>query len=128
MKQKTTNKHLDELENELLNHSVKIPIELNKTWIGEFPDEAAVYIFREKDKICYVGKTGSLRGRMKDVLNTKNHTIRRNLGHFHFADHAYFEKATSKKGFHADIEVLLGEIITKNSFYGKMLPLTFFIN
>ncbi|MNS52384.1 hypothetical protein D3C72_850970 [compost metagenome] len=107
------NEYLDKLEHQLLNQSEEIPIELTRAWAGQFPDAAAVYIFREGDMICYVGETGSLRGRMTDILNTKNHTLRRNLGSSHFAQHLSYEKASSHKSFHADIELLLNEVITK---------------
>lgn len=114
MARETVYKYLDELEDKLLNHSEQIPIELTRAWAGQFPNEAAVYIFREDDMVCYVGETGSLRGRMNDILNTKNHTVRRNLGSSHFAEHPNFEKASSRKSFHDEIEALLNEVITKH--------------
>ena len=114
MTKEDINQYLSMLEDELLNNSEQIPIELSRTWAGQFPDEAAVYIFREDDIICYVGETGSLKGRMNDILNTKNHTVRRNLGSSHFAKHPNFEKASSRKNFPDDIEVLLNDVITKH--------------
>ncbi|MGJ7033717.1 hypothetical protein [Niabella hirudinis] len=114
MTKEAINQYLDKLEGKLLNCSAQIPIELSRAWTGQFPDEAAVYIFREDDAICYVGETGSLRGRMNDILNTKNHTVRRNLGNLHFSEHPNFEKASSSKSFHDDIEALLNERITKH--------------
>lgn len=114
MTKEEIDQYLGELEDKLLNHSEQIPIELTRAWAGHFHDEAAVYIFREDDVICYVGETGSLRGRMNDILNTKNHTVRRNLGSAHFAKHPNFEKASSRRSFHDEIELLLNDVITKH--------------
>lgn len=51
---------------------------------------------------------------MTDVLNTKNHTIRRNIGSTRFSEHPGFESASAFKSFPADIEVLLNEVIAKH--------------
>lgn len=50
---------------------------------------------------------------MNDLRNTKNHSLRRNLGFNHFSKHKEFFKATAKKSFHADLELLLRELIEK---------------
>ncbi len=99
------------LENELLNNSEQKKIELSRNWANSFPNHAAVYLFRENGKICYVGETGSIKGRMNDILNTKNHTLRRNLGNHYFAELPNYEKPSSKKSFSDEIEVLLNEKI-----------------
>jgi len=99
--------YLFKLEQKLLIESEKITIELTRNWAKSFPTESAVYLFREDDVVRYVGETGSLRGRMKDILNTKNHTLRRNIGNFYYSDFPSFEKASSQKNFPIDIEKLL---------------------
>ncbi|OPC25366.1 hypothetical protein BAX95_00185 [Elizabethkingia meningoseptica] len=103
--------YLIKLENELLNNSEKKKIELSRSWANSFPNEAAVYIFREDGEICYVGETGSIQGRMNDILNTKNHTLRRNLGNHYFSELPNYEKPSSRKGFCEEIEILLNEKI-----------------
>ena len=100
-------KYLLELEYKLLNESEKLEVSLTRDWANSFPIESAVYLFRENDNVCYIGETGSLRGRMADVLNTKNHTLRRNVGNKHYSSFPNYEKASSKKGFSFDIEELL---------------------
>lgn len=55
MTKEDINQYLSMLEDELLNNSEQIPIKLSRSWAGQFPDEAAVYIFREDDMFCYVG-------------------------------------------------------------------------
>ena len=90
-------KYLEVIENKLLFESERHTIILNRIWANSFPNESAVYLFRENDEICYVGETGSLKGRMNDILNTKNHTIRRNFGNAHFSEFANYEKPNSSK-------------------------------
>src|SRR5690606_32918493 len=102
-------KYLAELENELLYKSERFPIIISREWVKKFPVEAAVYLFREEGNICYVGETGNLRGRMGDILNTYHHTLRRNLGHHNFSDHPLYEKASSRKKYNPEIEILLNE-------------------
>ncbi|MDE5487300.1 hypothetical protein [Elizabethkingia meningoseptica] len=103
--------YLVKFENELLNNSEKKKIELSRSWANSFPNEAAVYIFREDGEICYVGETGSIQGRMNDILNTKNHTLRRNLGNHYFSELPNYEKPSSRKGFCEEIENLLNKKI-----------------
>lgn len=102
---------LVKLENELLNHSEQKKIELSINWANSFPNDAAVYLFRENGEICYVGETGSIKGRMNDILNTKNHTLRRNLGNQHFAELPNYDKQSSRKSFCDEIEILLNKKI-----------------
>lgn len=105
--------YLLKLEHNLLIESKREIIELTREWAANFPDSAAVYLFRENGEVCYVGETGSLRGRMNDILNTKNHTARRNLGNTHFSYLPTYEKASSSKSFADDIEEMLNDWIKK---------------
>ncbi|HET8572278.1 MAG TPA: hypothetical protein VFL76_00275 [Edaphocola sp.] len=66
------NQYLNKLEDKLLNHSAEIPIELNNAWANQFPNETAVYIFREDDAIVYVGETGNLKEKMIELVNNQN--------------------------------------------------------
>jgi len=99
------------LEDRLLNQAEQTPVELTSAWVSQFPDKAAVYILREDGEVVYAGETGSLKGRMNDLLTTQNHTLRRNLGKAHFAAHPNFEKASSSKPFPNEIESLLNDLI-----------------
>lgn len=104
-------KYLFELENNLLNKSEQFNIKITRDWVKQFPEEAAVYLFREVGKICYIGETGNLKGRMGDILSTYHHTLRRNLGQHYFANHPLYEKASSRKKYAPEIELLLNERI-----------------
>jgi len=106
--------YLTRIENDLLNHAERIPIELSRDWANAFPNESAVYLLREDGEVCYVGETGSIKGRMNDILNTKNHTLRRNLGSHYFSEFPNYEKPSSRKGFCEEIETLLDEKIITN--------------
>jgi len=106
--------YLVKLEHKLLIESERHSIELTREWAKSFPNESAVYLFREEGEVCYVGETGSLRGRMTDILNTKNHTIRRNLGNSHYSEFPNYEKPSSRKGFSNDIENILNDRIEKH--------------
>ncbi|WKW45499.1 hypothetical protein P3875_06820 [Myroides sp. JBRI-B21084] len=106
--------YLVKLEHKLLIESEQHSIELTREWAKSFPNESAVYLFREEGEICYVGETGSLRGRMTDILNTKNHTVRRNLGKSHYSEFPSYEEPSSRKGFSDDIEIMLNDRIQKH--------------
>ncbi|WP_196887902.1 GIY-YIG nuclease family protein [Aureivirga sp. CE67] len=103
--------YLLKLEQSLLIESERHSIDLTRNWAKSFPNESAVYLFREDGEICYVGETGSIRGRMSDILNTKNHSVRRNLGNTHYTTEPDYEKASSKKSFSGNIEQMLNERI-----------------
>ena len=104
--------YLTGLEDKLLN-SERIEIEFSRKWANSFPIGSAVYIFRRGNDVVYVGETGSLKGRMQDILNTKHHTLRRNFGNHYFCDHPLYEKPSSKKSFCTELEVLLNQNMTK---------------
>ncbi len=106
--------YLLKLEHKLLIESERMTIELTRDWANSFPNQSAVYLFREEGQICYVGESGSIRGRMNDILNTKNHTVRRNLGTNHYSEHPDYEKATSSRSFTAEIEIMLNNRIQKH--------------
>jgi len=95
--------YLNSLANNLCE-AKKINIELNRKWSNNFPNEAGVYIFIEEDKIVYVGETISIKKRMKNVLDTRHHTIRRKIGQFNFSNKTGYVKASSKLKFNSAIE------------------------
>lgn len=116
--------YLLKLEHKLLFESDKIQVQLTRDWTKQFPLEAGVYIFREDGEICYVGETGSLKGRMTDILNTQNHTIRRNIGEVNFSNVPNYQKASSKKKFPENIEKLVDEWMeTKMTLTTLTIPL-----
>jgi len=109
-------------EKKILNKDNFKVVKLTRDWTREFPREAGVYVVFESGQICYVGETGSLRGRMADMLNTANHVIRRNIGHDKYTAHPKFERASSRQRFHLDIEKLI-ENELKNNFHISYLAI-----
>ncbi|WP_442267644.1 GIY-YIG nuclease family protein [Tenacibaculum sp. ZS6-P6] len=114
MKSDQIEEYLSDLEDKLLNKSKHFRIRITRDWTKQFPKQAAVYLFRENGKVCYIGETGNFYGRMGDILNTYHHTLRRNLGHYHFKNHPLYEKASSRKKYAPEIELLLNELIETN--------------
>lgn len=81
-----------------------------------FPNEPGVYCIFLKDELVYVGESGDLRGRMKDLCQTRNHTFRRSYGKHLFKDRAGFIPATNKKCFDAPLETELNQHMSRDIF------------
>lgn len=76
--------HLEDMENKLIKNENKKRVELSSDWIKGFPDEPGIYVAFEDDKVVYVGETGKIRGRMRDLRDSRNHNLRRNIGKHNF--------------------------------------------
>lgn len=109
-----TKKYLQLMFEDLLNNSVGHKIELKRAWASDFPAFPGVYIFKDNSKIIYVGETVNLRGRMKDMIDTRNHVLRRNIGNELYRGVEGFEPATARKKFNEVIEDMLNKHITRN--------------
>jgi excinuclease UvrABC nuclease subunit len=104
--------HLDYLVDCLINKE-RLTITLNRAWSRDFFDGPGVYVFFEKNNIVYVGETTSIKERMRDVLDTRHHTLRRKIGAFNFSEVPGFKKANSKAKFITQIEDLVSEWMNK---------------
>lgn len=107
MKAPEVAKQLDYYEQALLTKEGRDKVLLTLDWRKKFPREAGVYAFFKGGEIVYVGETGSIQGRMNDMRNSLNHTLRRNVGAREFCDVPGFEKATSRKKFPPHIEEMV---------------------
>lgn len=85
-----------------------------RDWAKRFPSGPGVYLFLDKGVPVYAGETGSLRGRMLDVLDTRNHGFRRKLGARHFGDHPGYRAASASMRFPDDIEDLLVDYLDEH--------------
>lgn len=103
MSNKKQNEYLAYAMKNLVN-AKKSNAELSKEWAKKFPNEPGVYVFFEKSELVYVGETKSIRERMKDMLHTQHHSLRRKVGALNFSDHKGYQKATSMKKFIPAIE------------------------
>lgn len=87
---------------------------LTREWAKQFDKLKGVYFIFENSELKYVGETGSLNGRMADLLNTKNHTLRRSIGERLFSKEKGYQKASSKQSLIPKIEKKLNEYIEAN--------------
>lgn len=77
----------------------------------------------ENGKLVYVGESGSLSGRVMDMLDSRNHTVRRALGELRFKDTPGYKKATSSIKHPEHIEEMVQE--TMKSLKISVLPIPF---
>lgn len=106
--------YLQSLKHSLLDPDNWRPITLTREWVELAPDEAGVYVLKHMGELVYVGETGNLRGRMQDLLNSRQHSVRRTLGKKLFSDHEGFAPATERVKFPDHIETLLNSHFTTN--------------
>lgn len=95
---------------------------LTRDWVKTFPTSPGVYCFFKNGKLRYVGESGKLSARMADMLNTKNHNLRRLIGEDEFSNLPGYEKANSKKSFIPKIENLLNNLLLQH-FTVSCLPI-----
>jgi hypothetical protein len=77
---------------------------LTRRSYSSLPSIAGLYAIYEHDSLIYVGETGCLSERLRDIFQTRNHSFRRKLGKKLFASEPGFVAATSKQCFAPDIE------------------------
>lgn len=87
----------------------KVSIELTLEWSKKAPNEPGVYIVFEEENIMYVGETGLLRGRMKDIRDSRNHTLRRKIGEALFSNSSNYQKGTCKKKHDDETEIRINQ-------------------
>ena len=109
-----TEKYLQALFDAFLVQCKSQKIELTRAWAAQFASVPGVYIFKNKNDLIYVGETGNLKGRMTDMIDTRNHTLRRNIGNKLYVDVEGFVKATSRRKFIDVIENMLNTHIVEN--------------
>ena len=61
------------------------------------PKEPGVYCIFRAGKPIYVGESGDLSARMKDLFRTVNHSFRRSLGTHLYAQRPIFVEASSRE-------------------------------
>lgn len=97
----------------LINEAKKHPVSLNRAWASKFPDTAGVYAILFNGDIVYVGETGKICARLCDLIDTRNHTLRRSLGKGLFSEREGYQDASAKKKFPEHIESLVNSVLTK---------------
>jgi hypothetical protein len=84
-----------------------------KIWLEQFPSNPGVYCIFEGKALIYAGETGSLKGRMRDLLDTRNHTFRREIGKAKFGARLDYRPASSKVKVPDEIERLLTDFMLR---------------
>lgn len=110
---KSTQQHFNNFSKKLICKKTKERISLTRNWVEQFPKEAGVYVLFEKNKLVYVGETSSIKERMTDFLNTRNHTVRRKVGAFNFSEIKGYHPASSRIKFPDHIEKLVIDWLEK---------------
>jgi hypothetical protein len=105
--------YLTKLENELLNGNWRM-VENSISWAEQFISEAGVYAIKEEGIICYVGESGNIKKRILDLLDTRNHSLRRTIGSAKFAGQEGYEMATPSRKFPPQFEEELNRIFEDN--------------
>jgi hypothetical protein len=111
---KTIDSYFKAIFVELSKSGNKRNVVLTRTWSKQFDKMRGVYFIFENNELKYVGETGSLNGRMTDLLNTKNHTLRRSIGERNFSKEKGYLKANSKLSYVPTIEKKLNEYMEAN--------------
>src|SRR4051812_35512834 len=85
-------------EQHLINRpELRWRFENSDAWHLHFPKAPGVYVIFIGGKVVYVGESGSLRARMKDLRETRNHTFRRSHGKALFSERPSFVAAASNR-------------------------------
>lgn len=114
---------LERIENILFNPTNWQPMELTRSWAKSFSTDAGVYMLFEQDKLVYVGETGSITGRVTDMLNSRHHTVRRALGEKRLKTVSGYQKATSSINYPVHIEEMVQKILS--CFKISVMPIAF---
>lgn len=69
-----------------------------------YPKGAGVYCIFCDGTPIYVGESGDLPARMKDLFRTVNHSFRRSLGTYLYAQRSNFVEGSSSKKFPSELE------------------------
>lgn len=111
IKQEVMERYFSSFCNHLEKKSNAREIELTRVWVNKIPKKSGVYLVFDEAKIIYVGESGNLSGRMTDMLDSRHHVLRRNLGSSLYENMPKFEKASVKSKFPQEFEDKLNEYI-----------------
>ena len=95
---------LEEMEKDLIKYENRREILLSREWINGFLRNPGTYVAFEDREIVYIGETGDIRGRMGDLRDTRNHSLRRNIGKYNFSRVDGYSDASTHVKFPPHIE------------------------
>jgi len=111
---KAARAYMNRITQGMLGSSEGDRILLTREWANAITDQQGVYLVFAKDTLVYVGESGCIRKRMVDLLDSRHHQLRRNIGDALFRNRRGFKKASSKDKFPPQIEKLLETYIREN--------------
>ncbi len=97
-------RYLRRMESKLMTEANRRKVRLSTDWVNERPDKPGAYIAFEGRVVVYVGETGNLRARMRDLLDSRRHSLRRNIGKHNFSGDKGYRDATTRRKFPKHIE------------------------
>lgn len=113
-------RELKRIEGYLFDQSNWQEVKLTREWGKAQTKESGVYMLFDRDKPVYVGESGSISGRILDMLDSRHHTVRRSIGEKRFNEVDGYTKATSKAKHPSHIEDLV--VQTMKSFKICVMP------
>lgn len=123
MNEHLVSQEIQRIESILLDKLNWRNMELTRSWAKSFTQSSGVYMLFENDHLVYIGESGSISGRVMDMLNSRHHTVRRAIGEKRFAHINGFAKATSSIKFPPHIEELVQGLLL--TFKISVLPISF---
>ncbi len=96
--------YLSKRECYLIDQDNHVAVTLTDEWAKKTPDEAGVYAAFEEDDLVYVGETVNIQKRMKNLQNSRQHALRRNIVKLNFSDSKGYPEADGNKLFPQEIE------------------------
>ena len=113
MDKSTITQEFERIEKYLFDKSNWQSMILTRAWTKSHPSDAGVYMLFENGSPVYVGESGSISGRITDMLDSRHHTVRRALGEKRFSNIVGYQKATSKLKHPDHIEELIDNAVSK---------------
>jgi hypothetical protein len=96
--------YLRRMEAKLMAEGNRKKVRLSTEWVNGLPDEPDAYLACEARDVVYVGETGNLRARMRDLLDSRRHSLRRSIGKHNFSMQKDYHDATTRRKFPKHIE------------------------
>ena len=106
--------YLAQLEQELLQPSLRRRIELPPEWPLSFPDTAGLYLVWRDEQLIWVEETTNLRRRMAELFETTAHELRRRLAQRFFKDRSEFTRPSRARGLTGELEAELDGLLCRH--------------
>jgi len=108
-------KELARLDRSLMDKGIRAPARMDSKWAASAPKGPGVYAWFDKDRVIYVGESGSICARCGDARRTKNHSLRRAIGRAKYSRVEGYVPADTKTNFPPHIEKRLNGYMKKLS-------------